>query len=383
MDENNYGNNLEEVRKGIIGLGEASIRKNYYPALLDKQRELERFRAVIDQTPDMVFILSCPGGEIIDANHMALAATGLTHENLNPEKIGKILEFEDKIPIEIRLNTECRDSEILRGFLKTHPAEDREKIPVEVSLGKSKFGGNIFASVVCRDITRQRMMERAILESELQLRTTIDAIQDAVVVLDRDLKIVLFNDSFADLYLKWDAGDLKPGIRLNLFLEPITEQDISNVRELLLSEDILNFARKVNSGDETAVYDIKKIPIIDSGRVGQTVLVIKDITAEQLTEQIKKEAFEQIDRNMEQFAILNDHIRNPLQAIAGIVDLKDPELSEKIMPYVCEIDSIVRKLDVGWLESEKVRKMIAKHYAVSLIDRKDIREVINYLDLHQ
>ncbi|UUX93633.1 PAS domain-containing protein [Methanoplanus endosymbiosus] len=382
MKENNYGNNLEEVRKGIIGLGEASIRKNYYPALLDKQKELERFRAVIEQTPDLVFIVSCPGGEIIDANHMAMASTGLSSKDLTIAKIGAILELDDKIPIEIRLNAECRESEILRGTLKIQADGNIDKIPVEVSLGTSKYGGRIFAAAVCRDVTVQRKMERAILESELQLRITIDAIQDAVVVLDHDLRIVLFNDSFADLYLKWDAGNLKPGIRLNLFLEPITEQDISNVRELLLSDDILNFARKVNAGDETAVYDIKKIPILDSGRVVQTVLVIKDVTAEQLTDQIKKEAFEQIDRNMEQFAILNDNIRNPLQAISGIVDLKDPELSEKIMPYIYEIDSIVKKLDIGWLESEKVRKMIAKHYAVSLIDKKDIREVINYLDLH-
>jgi len=381
MKENNFGENLEEVRKGIIGLGETSIRKNYYPELLSKQKELERFRAVIDQTPDMVFILSCPGGEIIDANNMALAMTGLSYDNLNHIKIGNILRFEDEIPIEIRLKTECRESELLRGTLKTKGSTDTYKIPVEVSLGTSKFGDNIFAAAVCRDVTKQREMEKAILESELQLRITIDAIQDAVVVLDHDLKIILFNDSFADLYLKWDAGDLKEGKQLKFFLEPITEQDVSNIRELLISDDILNFARKVNSGDETAVYDIKKIPIIESGQVVQTVLIIRDITAEQLTEQIKKEAFEQIDRNMEQFAILNDNIRNPLQAISGIVDLKDPELSEKIMPYIYEIDNIVKQLDVGWLESEKVRKMIAKHYAVSLIDKKEIREVINYLDL--
>jgi glucose-6-phosphate-specific signal transduction histidine kinase len=79
-------------------------------------------------------------------------------------------------------------------------------------------------------------------------------------------------------------------------------------------------------------------------------------------EQLKKEAFQQIEHNIEQFAILNDQIRNPLQAIL----LDTTTLDEKEMALVSEqvhiIEKILDTLDEKYLESEKVRKVLRKYY---------------------
>ena len=79
-------------------------------------------------------------------------------------------------------------------------------------------------------------------------------------------------------------------------------------------------------------------------------------------EQLKREAFQQIEHNMEQFAILNDQIRNPLQAIM----LDTTTLDEKNMALVSEqvhiIEKILDTLDEGYLESENVRKFLRKYY---------------------
>ena len=47
-------------------------------------------------------------------------------------------------------------------------------------------------------------------------------------------------------------------------------------------------------------------------------MMARDITERKEIERLKRDAFRQIEKNMEQFAILNDHIRNPLQAIVGL-----------------------------------------------------------------
>jgi len=82
-------------------------------------------------------------------------------------------------------------------------------------------------------------------------------------------------------------------------------------------------------------------------------------------EEQKRMALIQIEKNMEQLAVLNDHIRNPLQAIVGRVDLEGDGLSEIIRPYVDETDSLIKQLDVGWVESEKIRLFLRKHYDIS------------------
>ena len=52
----------------IIGLGERSFRKSYYPQLRRNLDRLERFHTLLDHTPDFVVLLSLPEGIITDAN---------------------------------------------------------------------------------------------------------------------------------------------------------------------------------------------------------------------------------------------------------------------------------------------------------------------------
>jgi len=80
-------------------------------------------------------------------------------------------------------------------------------------------------------------------------------------------------------------------------------------------------------------------------------------------ERIKKEAFQQIEHNMEQFVILNDQIRNTLQAIMlDTYNNPDVEVKMRISNQVQIIEKILDTLDERYLESEKVRKFLRKHY---------------------
>ena len=79
-------------------------------------------------------------------------------------------------------------------------------------------------------------------------------------------------------------------------------------------------------------------------------------------EEQKLEALSQIERNMEDLSILNDHIRNPLQVILGLAEKGDELFYHAMSEQVMEIDSIVRRLDQRCLESEKIRDFLRKHY---------------------
>ncbi|WFN34035.1 PAS domain S-box protein [Methanogenium sp. S4BF] len=79
-------------------------------------------------------------------------------------------------------------------------------------------------------------------------------------------------------------------------------------------------------------------------------------------EEEKLEAISQIERNMEDLSILNDHIRNPLQVILGMAENGDAAYYDTMAAQVEEIDGIVRRLDQRCLESEKIRDFLRKHY---------------------
>jgi PAS domain S-box-containing protein len=88
----------------------------------------------------------------------------------------------------------------------------------------------------------------------------------------------------------------------------------------------------------------------------------QEIFQRQLIEAQKREAYEQIEKNIEQFAILGDHIRNPLAVIVGLADLSGGDISQKILDQSKVIDGIIDQLDRGWIESEKVREFLRKYY---------------------
>jgi signal transduction histidine kinase len=79
-------------------------------------------------------------------------------------------------------------------------------------------------------------------------------------------------------------------------------------------------------------------------------------------EQLKREAFQQIEHNMEQIATLNDQIRNPLQAIMLDTAVLDEQTKALISEQVQIIKKILDALDERYLESEKVRRYLRKYY---------------------
>jgi sensor domain CHASE-containing protein len=89
----------------------------------------------------------------------------------------------------------------------------------------------------------------------------------------------------------------------------------------------------------------------------------QEIFQRKLIEVQKREAYEQIEKNIEQFAILGDHIRNPLAVIVGLADLTEGEASGKIVEQAKVIDGIIDQLDRGWIESEKVREFLRRYYS--------------------
>ncbi|KAF5059310.1 PAS domain protein [anaerobic digester metagenome] len=97
--------------------------------------------------------------------------------------------------------------------------------------------------------------------------------------------------------------------------------------------------------------------------LGQMVmlLIARDVSEERRLENEQATSLEQIQQNMEQFQILNDQIRNPVQVIIGLADLEGGEFSNQIILQAREIDQIVRQLDVGWLESAKVSSYLRRY----------------------
>src|ERR1700687_2975090 len=69
-------------REKIIGLGERSLRKTYYPELQQRLDELERFRALLDQSNDCIFLIRASTLSFVDVNDSACHQLGCSREEV-------------------------------------------------------------------------------------------------------------------------------------------------------------------------------------------------------------------------------------------------------------------------------------------------------------
>jgi PAS domain S-box-containing protein len=169
-----------------------------------------------------------------------------------------------------------------------------------------------------------------------------------------------------------DAGCARLGYTREEFLALRPESVVAHEPDAVISRlahecaqtDHVNLETTfITKTGETVPVEVYAHIVLQLGR--PAILAIgHDITERLHDEQLKSEAFQQIEDNMEKFAILNDHIRNPLQVIMFCSTVPNKKAEEEIIKQITLINEIIDKLDKGYLESEKVRNFLRTHYEV-------------------
>jgi PAS domain S-box-containing protein len=135
-----------------------------------------------------------------------------------------------------------------------------------------------------------------------------------------------------------------------------------HLRTLLEGKDVEGRITELVRRDGSRVnVEISASPIIDAGTVIGIQGVVRDITDRLQAEEVRKRAVDQINHNIEQFAVLGDHIRQPLQVILGMTDLIEDERTDVIVQQVRRINNVIQQLDQGWIESRKIRAYLRRH----------------------
>lgn len=87
--------NTEELRTKIIGLGETSVRKSYYPQLQDRILELERFHTLLDRSREMIILVDAAEDNcIVDCNAIVPTIVGASREAIINTEVVRWLPFE-------------------------------------------------------------------------------------------------------------------------------------------------------------------------------------------------------------------------------------------------------------------------------------------------
>jgi len=220
-------------------------------------------------------------------------------------------------------------------------------------LPESQFVANII------DITDRKHAELALLIKDHAISSSINAI----TILDLDFKITYTNQSMLRLmdyhheneFIGRSAGDFFS-----------SSQQFDEVRDAVTGNGSWFGELVLLKFNRSPFYVLLWMNMVrdDTGSPICIMASFIDITDRKQMEAAKRQALEQIEKNIEQFAILGDHIRNPLAVIVGLSSMAPGDITDKIILQAREIDRIITQLDKGWIESENVRGFIKKYYMV-------------------
>jgi phosphoserine phosphatase RsbU/P len=159
-----------EQREKIIGLGESSLRKTYYPELQQRLDELERFRSLLDQSNDCIFLLKIPSLAFVDVNESACRQLGCLRADFLTLSFGSFVP-EDVIARigELAANGSVEGTD--RDTITTELIKcDGETMPVEITIRLVTFNKEQYGVAVARDITERKRTEKALMENFRMLR---------------------------------------------------------------------------------------------------------------------------------------------------------------------------------------------------------------------
>lgn len=222
-------------------------------------------------------------------------------------------------------------------------------------------------------IAERTRMENELRESEFRYRSTIDAMGDAIHVVDKDLRIVLYNE----LFVQW-TKELKLDITLDdnsigrtvfelfPFLSPTVREEYEKV---FTTGNVLVTEEKTTVGDRDIITETRKIPIIENGTVVRVVTCLRDFTARRKSKIALEESEEKYRTLIEQLLtgiiILQDFkVVFANEAFARISGYTVEELlslsREQLISVVHEDD---RALVWGRFKDRLEGKPIPAHYA--------------------
>ncbi len=218
---------------------------------------------------------------------------------------------------------------------------------------------------VMLDITDQIQAAESLRESERRFKAVVQDQTELICRFSHDRTILFANDAF----LRYFGRNVDDTIGF-IFRPPVHPDDRRIVEQhfaaLTPDNPAASIEYRVLKPDHSVRWQQwnNRAFFDDGGNVTEFQSVGRDITAQKESEEIRREAYRQIEKNLAQFATLNDQIKNPLTVIVMLASMDDGENAKKILSRAEEIDRILQQLHDGWIESEKVRAFLKKNYGI-------------------
>lgn len=314
----------EPLRDKIIGLGEGSFRKSYYPELQRKLADLEQFRALLDQSNDSIFLINVDGGRIADVSGSACRQLNYVREALLRMTIFDLVDESAARMIESLFAGKANRM----NLITTIGDRNGVRTPCEISFNIVRLNDKVFAVAAARDITDRERIAGELKRSEDTYQTIFNSVNDGIVILDpASGKALDINDALCQML----GCDRKEALSIGLTEILSTDQSYSLEKILKQFNDLITEGPKLyqihikarNGGVFWAEINLKRTIIRGEDRV---LAVVRDTTERKLAEEQIKTSLHEKEVMLKE---IHHRVKNNLQVISSLLSVQSKYLIDR------------------------------------------------------
>jgi PAS domain S-box-containing protein len=298
----------------------------------EKHQELtiseDKYRGLFENANEGIIILRNPQGQIADVNREVERASGYTKKELLQNEFLALFAPEEMEKTKNYLKEVAEKGEARTDYLSLRK-KDGTFMEVDLSIKRIDLGDESFYQVMIRDLTKQRRLEKKIVESKRNLEAIFDGIRDHLSLQAPDYEILRVNRAVIENY-RTTFQELIGRKCYEAYYQrslPCERCPVTVTVETKKPASSL-----IKSPDRDTVYRIFSYPILDEKENLISVIeYVKDITEEQrLQEQLIQ------SEKLAGIGILasgvTHEINNPLSGIIGMAEIaleeEDPSKNE-------------------------------------------------------
>jgi len=242
--------------------------------------------------------------------------------------------------------------------------KDGRNFWVDVTLRPVTLGDRPRVLAVVRDITESKRAEEALRLSEERYRQTLDSLNDAIHVVDRGLRIVLFNRVFRQWCERLGLPQDPHGLVVTEVFPFLPDRVRKEYERVFATGESITTEEKTKIGSREYVTLTSKVPVEEGGEVVGVITVVHDITEErrlrdEMLNAQRLEALSLVAGSIaHDFSNLLAGVVTNLEAAKGRVVPAAAELLDEALAAARRASSLARRLAPfakGWeLEKENV-----------------------------
>jgi len=324
------------------------------------------YRAIFNSVSDAIFVHDPDTALILDVNERVRDLYGYEPEELKGRPAGILSTgehpYDQDHAVQLVRQAAAGEPQLFEWKARR---KDGRAIWVEVALRPVVLNDQPRVLAVVRDVTERKRTEEALRVSEQRYRATLESLPVAVHVIDRGLRIILFNKAFRNWCERLGLSLEVDGRVVMESLPFLPERVREEYERVFASGETLTTEERTRIGEHEYITLTTKVPIEEAGEVVGVITIVQDITGERRLqeEMLKAQRLEAL--NLVAGSIAHD-FNNLLTGVLTNLQAAEQQSGEPVKGLVGEAltaarraCSLVRRLlpfSKGWtLERENVR----------------------------